>query len=304
MKNLKFLTILCCIFIAFTSCEDDDKDRFEFGAPDNVEGRAGVFVTADILTGVINGNDIPNGVFEFIVDAPNNNVASFDIVAQRITPAPDLFESEFELITTVTEFPSTVTITTADLANTFGVTVDDLNLGDQFRFRNVATGTDGSIVEFDDLDTDLASEVGQRQAFNLSTLIVCPLPDGYATGDYMVETTVGGFFGDIYLPQTVTLDAGGSVYQRTFQANYLEQFGIGQPDMTFTINFLCGNLTGRDSMGTNLGCAGGSLILNSSDNALSYSEDDDSVLVVNFTENSTGCGGVAAGEVQITLTKL
>ncbi|WP_396597235.1 hypothetical protein [Dokdonia sp. R86516] len=303
MKKIKFLSLFVCALAFLTACEDEDKRLLPFGEPGAVEGRAGVFVTADITTAVIDGNDVPNGVFAFTVGAPNNNVASFDIIAQRRTPAPLSEQSEFALIKTVTTFPSDVVITTGDLASAFGLTVDELGLGDTFVFRNVATGTQGEIVEFDDLDADLQSEGGQMQGFGLSTLIVCPLPDGYATGDYAVETTVGGFFGDIFLPQTVTLSSA-SVYQRSFQANYLEQFGIGQPDMTFTINFLCGVQTGRDGMGTNLGCAGGGLRLNSSANALPYSEDDDSSFVINFTEDSVGCGGVPAGEVQITLTKL
>ncbi len=303
MKNLKFIATFICALVLFASCEDEDKRLLPFGEPGAVEGRAGVFVTADVTVAVIDGNDVANGTFEFTVGAPNNNVASFDIIAQRRTPAPASTQSEYALIKTVTEFPSDVVITTEELASAFGLTVSELGLGDTFVFRNVATGTQGEIVEFDDLDADLQSEAGQMQGFGLSTLIVCPLPDGYATGEYMVETTVGGFFGDIYLPQTVTLSAA-SVYQRSFSANYLEQFGIGQPNMTFTINFLCGVTTGRDGMATNLGCAGGSLRLNSTSNPLPYSEDDDTVLVINFTEDSTGCGGVAAAEVQITLTKI
>ena len=298
MNTIKNLFKLAFIALLVVSCEDEDKIRFQPDGPVN----AGAFVTADIQTAFINGDDIPNGVYSFIADAPSNNVESYSMTVRRAS-ADGSVVTDFVPLLTITEFPQEIVITSADLAAAFGITVADLQLGDTFTFLNSSTGTDGSVVTLDTLDPDLSSEGGQLQAYRLSTLIVCPIDDALYVGEYNITTTMGGNFGDIYLDQVVELEIL-SPYQRTFEAVYLEQFGIGQPAMTFTIEFLCGVVTGRDGMSTFLGCAGGSLILNSSPLAGPYDETDDSTLVINARENAAGCGGNPEGEIQLTLTKV
>lgn len=309
MKNFKFLFILLALGAVFTSCEDTDKAPFSYGPPESVDGRTGVFVTADVTSAFINGDDVPNGSFDFTLRAPSNNVAQFDIYVQRVTPAPDLIETEFLLVETVTSFPSDVNITSQKLADTFGVTIAELNLGDRFNFRNVATGTDGTVVSQNDIDPDLQNEPGQKSAFALNTLIVCPLPAGYASGDYLMSAVGGGSigggaFGTIFFEETVTL-AESSVFERTFQPYYLPQFNVGQPDSNFTVVFLCNVLNAQDGIAGNLSCGGTGITLNSSTMPTSYDLADDSVFTLNFSESTVGSGcGDAVSEATLVLTKL
>ena len=299
MKSIKIAFSFLLMTLFLVSCEDESKLRYEVGGP----VQPGAFVTAVVTTSVIDGNDIGAGTYEFTLDAPSGNVESYSMEVRYV--GVNGSNSDFVPLLTVTEFPTDVVISTSDLASALGVTVGDFNLGDAFNFIGTSVGTDGQVVEFQDLDQDIASENGQLQAYRLNTSIICPLPTGLYEGDYNITTSVDGCFGAIFLDQQVTLDnSDGSVFQRTFTANYLEQFGIGQPDMTFTINFLCGSVTGAENMSTGLGCGGGSLLLSASAMPGPYSETDDSTLVINTLENCAGCGGPADGEVQLTLTRI
>jgi hypothetical protein len=113
--------------------------------------------------------------------------------------------------------------------------------------------------------------------------------------------STGTFGATFSLPKEVTLEET-SVYQRTFEINYLESFGIGQSDMDFTIDFICGNATAKENLDTYLTCGGGLVIGGAT--VLAYDESDDSSLTINFTDNVLGDCGAAPVELQITLTKI
>jgi len=130
-------------------------------------------------------------------------------------------------------------------------------------------------------------------------LVQCPLPDGFATGTYMIEQVSGPtdpFFGNPYrwTPQEVNVTATGPV-QRTFTGKYL----TFDQDFTFTVT--CGILVIRRT-DTGLSCGGPSLVF-VQDGINTY--DDDSEFTITLLDNVDGaCGQPVGEEIELKLTKL
>lgn len=116
-------------------------------------------------------------------------------------------------------------------------------------------------------------------------LVQCPLPEGFATGTYMVEQAsgpAGPFFGNPYrwALQEGSITAAGPV-QRTFTGKYLT---FGQ-NFTFTVT--CGILTD-----TGLSCGGPSLVF-TQDGINEY--EDDSEFTITLLDNVDGALRLAGG---------
>ena len=72
-------------------------------------------------------------------------------------------------------------------------------MGDYFDFVSTSTGFDDTTINYNDLPEDL--QIEDEQAYLLDTKIVCPLPEGLYTGDYLIESTIAGVFGEMFLIQ-------------------------------------------------------------------------------------------------------
>ncbi len=178
MKNI-FLLLIAFTLVTFTSCEDEEKTRVPFGDPVN----PGAMVTLAKNTLVIDVTNISGTSFDITLDAPSNNVESFDITVRKVTAN---VATEYYPLRTVTSFPSDESISAADIAAALGLDVTDLGAGDRFDFLGTANGTDGSVVTYNDLDADLASEGGQNQGFKFVTYISCPFVATEGVGTYTI----------------------------------------------------------------------------------------------------------------------
>lgn len=133
----------------------------------------------------------------------------------------------------------------------------------------------------------------------ITVFVQCPLPDGFATGKYMVEQIEGPndpFFGNptAWGPVEVDLTAAGPI-QRTFTGKYLT-FDVG-----FNFVVTCGTLVVPPSS-SGLSCGGPSLDW-SQDGINTYM--DDSEFTINILDNvAGGCGLPVGTPTELRLTKL
>lgn len=244
----------------------------------------------------------------------NGNTSSYNL---HLTAQISGVTMSAENIWSTSSFPTEINLTVADFASALGIEVSEIKMGDFFQFYGTTTRNDGTVFHGTEPDYgndkdngnlgftqgNLNSNASYRSAMSFNAILACPMPATLYVGKYEVtgDMSAGAFGATFSLPKTVTLEET-SVYQRTFEINYLEAFGIGQPDMLFTIDFICGNATAKENLDTYLACGGGLVIGGAT--ALAYDENDDSSLIINFTDNVLGDCGLTPVELQITLTKI
>lgn len=315
MKKLKY--IIACLVLSVISFSCTDQSTFRNPSHHQIENGAYIrFVTpppTDFIPEVVQNISINAEIYD-----PNGNVSQYDLsVEVTVVSTGTTYKADNFL--TITSFPATLTLTSQSIADAIGVDTSVFGAGDFFSFTGVATRNDGvkfygipptfndenGTVGIGNTEPNLLNAVAYKDAMTFDFVIACPIDDTNTlyTGKYMLTHPVGTCCGGaIFLDQEVELEAL-SVYQRTFEAIYLEQFAIGNGPMTFTINFICGEVTGADNQDTGLLCANG-IFFNGSDNPGGYSETDDSVLVVKFQEACQDCGCPPDEETEIILTKV
>jgi len=244
----------------------------------------------------------------------NGNTSSYSLHLQATIGGVQISAED---IWSTNSFPTDLNLTVEDFAAALDIDVTDISMGDFFQFYGTATRNDGTVFYGtkpdygNDKDNsslgftegNLNSNASYKSAMSFNAILACPIPSNLYVGDYKVSGDMStGTYGEPFsLPKTVTLEES-SVYQRTFQINYLEVYGLGQPDMDFTIDFICGNATAKDNLSTNLLCNTDLVI--SGATPLSYDESDDSTLTINFTDNVLGDCGQSPVVLTITLTKI
>lgn len=185
----KISLILSLIFVSslvFTSCEDEEKNPWDIHEdPANY----GVFVTLAKKTQVIDFTD-PNSTYSFGLDTPGNNVQSYELRVSRFDAGAGVSSDTVSLMT-VTSFPADIDITSGDVADALGISVDDLAAGDRLDFIASAIGTNGETADIDNLNGD-AIGPGQFNAFIHSTFLSCPFNQADAIGTYAVQTDAFG----------------------------------------------------------------------------------------------------------------
>ena len=244
----------------------------------------------------------------------NGNTSSYSLHLQATIGGVQMSAED---IWSTNSFPTDLNLTVEDFAAALDLDVTDISMGDFFQFYGTATRNDGTVFYGTEPDYgndkdnsslgftegNLNSNASYKSAMSFNAILACPIPSNLYVGDYEVsgDMSTGTYAATFSLPKTVTLEES-SVYQRTFQINYLEAFGIGQPDMDFTIDFICGNATAKDNLSTFLACSS-SLVISGA-TPLSYDESDDSTLTINFTDNVLGDCGLPPVGLTITLTKI
>lgn len=315
MRKIKYILAIVVLSVVCFTCTD--QSTFRNPAVHELERGAYIrFVVpppTDFIPEIVESISINAELFD-----PNNNVSQYDLSVE-VTVASTGVTYKADNFITITSFPATLSLTSQSIADAIGVSTSIFGAGDFFDFTAVTTRNDGTkfygippsfndengTVGIGNTEGNLLTEGGYTDAMTFDFVIACPLDDTNTiyTGKYMLThptpTCCGGA---IFLDQEVELEAI-SVYQRTFEAIYLEQFAIGNGPMTFTINFICGEVTSADNTGTGLQCANG-ISFNGSDAPGGYSETDDSVLVVKFQEACQDCGCPPDEETEIILTKV
>ncbi|WP_438711392.1 hypothetical protein ACSTS3_00745 [Aquimarina muelleri] len=169
MKNT-YIKIFFVLFasLAITSCEDEDKNPLFI---DSERSNDATFVTiAKDPNNLVIDFTKPETSYKFTISAPANNVAEYDLRVKHISNDA---VSKVVSVKKATSFPADFSITRNDVANALGVNADSLIPGDEFKFESTATGTNGQIASFSNLNGDSRGS-GQFQGFNHTTSIICP----------------------------------------------------------------------------------------------------------------------------------
>jgi hypothetical protein len=310
----KTIYLLCLLAGAvFTSCEDESS----YNNPVHNDLEKGAVVRFSSLPPTsFQPEEAQTIAIQNEIYSPDNNVSKYELsVKANIVSLGQSYVAEN--ILTVTSFPSNLNLTSQLIADAIGVDASSFGAGDIIEFSAVVTRNDGTkfypvtpsldddtgVLSIGNTDANLLNVPAYTTAMKFSYVLACPIEDDLYVGDYMLVNTIPApCGGEVFLEQIVTLEKL-SVYQRTFDAIYLEQFAIGNGPMTFTINFICGEVSGADNMGTGLQCANG-ISLNASDVPGGYSDTEDLELIVNFQEDCSDCGAPAEFETSLTLTKI
>ena len=309
MKNLKFIYSLL-VTLLIISCSTDQST---FNNPAIFELENGSMVRFESLPPTSFDSVEGFGISGMLYDV-NGNTSSYSLHLEA-TISGEVISAEN--IWTTESFPVEINLGVADFAAALGIEVSDINMGDFFQFYGTSTRNDGTVFHgtspdygSDKNNTNLGYTQGNlntndsyRSAMSFNAILACPLPSTLYVGDYEVTGDMSGgtFAATFSLPKTVELSET-SVYQRTFEINYLEALAVGQPDMDFTIDFICGSATAKENLDTYLTCGGGLVIGGAT--PLEYDENDDTTLTINFTDNVLGDCGSAPVELTITLTKI
>ena len=179
MKIYKFLVVSALVVLA-NSCEEPMLLN-----PD--ETPRGIFVTYDPVNGSINSEDVAGTPVEGTFDVPANNVASHDIYVKRIYDSGES-ETDYIFLETITEFPYEFAVDGNELAELFDVPVEE-TFANFYEFNCEATGTNGQVASFDNLEGELISYPTQKQGFRFQAAVVCPSDPSLIVGTYAAVTS-------------------------------------------------------------------------------------------------------------------
>ncbi len=213
--------LLAFALIALSSCEDEEKDNLD------IFQKGGFVRLATPFPTVVNINtldELASLSIPTTFEAPDENVVSYSLrVFGTLSGTPTdtvAFGSE------INSFPTTLDITTADIATGLGIQISDIGFGDTFTFLGTAINDEGTVYGPERLSfnsttkeisggnntNDLFDEQGYRNAFNFGFAIPCPQETGDIAGDWVLD--MQDLFGDGWDGAfvTFTIDGTASTY--------------------------------------------------------------------------------------------
>lgn len=204
MKNInKFITVMLVVAAALISCEDEDKTVFNLNT---IDENVSPYVRIVGYETIIPAGDIATSSLSAVVDAPSENVASWDLSVSLESGGTVL---DTVALTTVTNFPGDISIPYTDIATSLGITTADIGGGDFIRFLGTSTGTDGRIFTIDNFSASITGQPEQRQAFNFVVLVKCnPITDATLEGTWIVDQV--DLYGDGWDGAFVTFEVDGT----------------------------------------------------------------------------------------------
>lgn len=281
------------------------------------ENNNGAWLKTIALDANLNLNDINSAQFEVTLEEVDEEggalLSRVDVYASFIdntvegtdVSVAETFYQTFEAsdFDTSTGRPRITHIITANEISSFmNLNPSDLAATDLFVFRYELVLTDGRTFSTINSGTNIEDTTNPFYVspFQYNAPLVCPVADTYAVGTYALTTTIGGAFGTSF-NETVALTIGSSPTKRTFSADWLPGAGFGNT-APYQFDLVCGNVIFDAAQGTGLQCSLG-IQLDPGETSTTYNENDDSVILINFTENTLGDCGAGPTQNQIMLTK-
>lgn len=315
--NYKIFTLFAVASLMFTSCDEGDAVVDQVTASTT---RGAILRTVNLIS-----NELPIGKSDasFAVDLEVqseqdgtlvDNIEVFlgfrdNTVASGGT---DLSKAE-SLIATLASSTFTTgefglprvsfAITLAEMLTSTGVNESDLDGGDQFTVRFELVLSDGRRFSFAQNSGTLTGSYFSSP-FLYTPTVICEVPADKFVGTYLLTTdpstpspagggatwTAGGV--------EVTLAVGATSSQRTFEAVYLADFGIGNGLNEFVMDLICGEVVIAAGQSSGLQCVGGILfgppIGGQANGTYDITAQDDSVITFWFVEDETADCGTAA----------
>src|SRR6056297_844375 len=227
-SNFKYIFGLVLLTVGIVACEDGDKNPLNVF---ELEDSAAPYVRIVIDETIVAKGDLANATFSGTVDDPSDNVASWDL---SVTLESGGVSTDTVALTTVTTFPSDITIPYTDIASALGITTDDISGGDFIRFLGRSTGLDGSVFVFENFTGSITGQQEQRQAYNFIVLIKCsPINDATVPGVWTID--MQDLYGDGWDGAFVTFEINGVTTDYTFGAGSEASFDVEVPEGTSSL---------------------------------------------------------------------
>ncbi|WP_430412017.1 hypothetical protein [Kordia sp.] len=270
MKNFIKLFIACAFLV---SCGD-----FEEVIYDGVNGQPIAFFDETSSTIEVEINQTNSGEVKIGVSTLSSSDRTITVSADAASTADPAMYS----------FNSTVTIPANEYFGT--LTVTGIDEGLTTAGRTVLLNVE-----------DSSGIVGSTASHTLTLVEVCPTPDTYMLGQYMLQDTSGLNFTD----ETVTIVSTGP-NSRRFQATWYPGFAFATV-VDIDVNLICNQFSIQDVDDVNVSCTQGNppfIILTAPAPAdrSNYDLSSDTVLTVNYLFDPENSCGTAIET--LTLTKI
>lgn len=152
--------------------------------------------------------------------------------------------------------------------------------------------------------------VASPATHTVTIVLICPVADTFAVGDYTLDHVGGGIPAAGFAPTmgdgvTVTLVPGASSTERVFNVKFYPTFGFTNPPVDFSFNLICEATTVNGIINngvSGVGC-GSSIPMGPSPNSGTYSSLDDTTMTVIFIEDVGGASCGTEAETTVRLTK-
>ena len=298
----KIYIILAFLMMVSISCRDEDLTPYP-----KIEDHIGAItlVTTNPDKSIFNPlNNLATEEIEFELDVDGfgvTTVSSVDVILiftendALVDIEGNLVDSVYApiVVTNVTQFPTTITLTGQEVADLIGMDVNDFEVGDSFQLTFPINTDDGRTLTVA-LSSDLCNEPAQPSfggcAFEWG--VFCPIPDGMFEGEYDISDNTGIYTGPVNISRI------GSTRFRLSGGDWL---GLGG-DGPFNFDLICDKpQVPNQSNGWTCGSPNDVLIESATDPGW-FDIDDDSQFVIRITYTNAACFG--GFDSELTLTKI
>lgn len=315
MKNIiKHIFTIFSVSAFLFACVDEDKIRYEI---DDFEKIVNLRISSNVST-FDASNEEASATLTFYSEN-NEDIAEVELFLDHYIFLEDSTSDRVSILTVpgsdITNNGSTTfSFTLSELAEAVGITQSDLAGGDILTLHNITTMKNGKVypdtvlagTDFETINiSPTISQSAPTTSFTsaVSFPIVCELPEGFGTGEYLLEVLEGsntGFGVSIIDDnQVVNIIADGNT-GRTFDFGYLTGLGFSS---TMTFNFAC-NIVLVPTTGAGLGCGAGLVWAIDTSDPGTFNITDDSQFTINILHNVLGdCGLPTAERYSLRLTK-
>ena len=338
MKKIKILAVLSLLAVAtlFNSCTDEEKFPVPFNftdgeIPGNLE--RGAFLKTLSSRFVVDFFDLRNSQLSITLEEHD----SLSLTGQTLIEDVDVFvsfrdrtfddndtpddtsddigndskaEASFAQIplssfsvNSAGYYETSYIANVGEMMDLLGLAEADINPSDIFDVRFALNLTTGDTFSVSNTNINIGGEDYFSSPFTYAGTVVCPVPEDFFVGTYQVETTSNGVFGPVFDGVVeVTLDDSSPVVRR-FDGDWINFGNL----VNYSFSLVCGDIIWDDEQSTGLACGGGAAITLDTPNVFTQYDttfQDDNVILINISEQSTSCGGPAALLTQVRFTKL
>lgn len=235
MKTISTIKLVACFMAIagfFTGCDTEDDDHLKIPA---LQSGGSVAATVDPSRSFFDISDMNNARFAMDLVAYDFEggklIRQYDVYVSFVDASAGTI-SDTVLLTSVTEFPSRLEITPAQIADALVLPdgIAAFEAGDSFNFTMEVIMKDGRVFNRSNTSDDIVLEEKGRGTFFLSTIVGCSSFDiNSLIGEYNIISDAFG----ISLTETTEVVAGPSPDQLIIK----DVFGHGF-DMTVTFDAL------------------------------------------------------------------
>jgi len=226
MKNIsKIILGILAVALTMASCEDEDKFPLNVHLDD---ANKAAYVRTVVNQYLYLVADIKDATFEATIDVVVDNVAQYDLSFTLISAS-----GEYDTIplNTVTEFPTSISYTYAELAELVGTNIDDIGGGDIFQFIGTCIDKQGRFWENSNYTGDITGQLAQRNGFSFTVLVDCaPITDVDTAGTWVadLQDTFGDGWDGAFL--TFSIDGSTTAYTISPDQGDAATYDIEVPD--------------------------------------------------------------------------